>query len=618
MKDRSFDLIVIGGGHAGCEAALAAARMGCKVLMLAMNLDSIALMPCNPAIGGPAKAHLVCEIDALGGEMGKNINATMIQIRMLNTNKGAAVRSLRAQADKIAYQRRMKYVLEREPNLQLKQSVAEQVLTDDAGVSGIVTNLGTCYNAKNIIITTGTYLAARIIIGETNWPGGPNAMAGPTRLSESLRQMGLALTRFKTDTPPRVDGNTLDFTKMELQPGEEAGLSFSFYSQPKKGKQVNCWLTHTTAETHALIRDNLHRAPLFTGKIQGVGPRYCPSIEDKVVRFADKNRHQLFLEPEGLDTSEYYVQGMSTSLPEDVQTAFLRTIPGLEQVEIIRPGYAIEYDVLIPTQLQLSLESKTVPGLFFAGQVNGTSGYEEAAAQGLMAGINAARRVQGLGQVILQRSQAYIGVLIDDLVVKGTDEPYRMLTSRAEFRLLLRHDNADSRLSPLGHQLGLLSDADHRKFLNKWKRVHALIEDIDSVRIKPEQANEILADCGSRPIEQSVLLADLVRRPEVSLAPFIHLLSGEYTCQQIQTAETEIKYRGYVARQQKQVEQMERLEAVKIPHELNYAKVPSLSSEGREKLSRQQPQTLGQASRISGVSPADISLLSIYLKAGKK
>lgn len=614
---KPFDVIVIGGGHAGCEAALAASRMGCRVLMLTMSLDNIALMPCNPAIGGPAKAHLVCEIDALGGEMGKNINATMIQIRMLNTNKGAAVRSLRAQADKGAYQRRMKKVLENQPNLQLKQAVAERIITDETGAAGVVTNLGTCYRAKNIIVTTGTYLCARIIIGEANWPGGPNAMAGPAGLSDCLRQLGFQLTRFKTGTPPRVDGDTLDFDKMEPQPGEDSGHSFSFYSEPVSGEQVNCWLTHTTEKTHAIIRENLHRAPLFTGEIHGVGPRYCPSIEDKIVRFADKARHQLFLEPEGKDTKEFYVQGMSTSLPEDVQQALLRTIPGLERVEIIRPGYAIEYDVLVPTQLQLSLESKQVPGLFFAGQINGTSGYEEAAAQGLMAGINAACRVKGAGPVILQRSQAYIAVLIDDLVVKGTPEPYRMLTSRAEFRLLLRQDNADRRLSPLGHRLGLLSGADYQVYQDKRRRVDELVDLADTVRVKPGQVNDILIACGSQPPSQPCLLADLVRRPEVVLASLVHLLPGDFSPQIIQTAETEIKYRGYVEKQQKQVEQMQRLEEVKIPPGLDYQQISGLSLEGREKLALQQPQTLGQASRISGVSPADISLLAIHIKAGR-
>lgn len=613
---RKFDIIVVGAGHAGCEAALAAARMECKVLLLTMNLDAIALMPCNPSIGGPAKAHLVKEIDALGGEIGRNIDETLIQIRLLNTNKGPAVHALRAQADKIAYQRRMKKVLEDQPNISLRQAVVDEVLADEGGVVGVRTRLGSTFFAPCLIITPGTYTDSRLIVGEKVWPGGPNAQEGPGQLSQSLRDLGLELARFKTGTPPRLNGRTIDFTQLIPQPGAAEGLRFSHWTQPRQMPPLACWLTYTTPATHRVIKENLHRAPLFTGIIEGVGPRYCPSIEDKIVRFPGKERHQIFLEPEGLGTHEYYAAGISSSLPEDVQEEFIQTIPGLEKAQILRPGYAIEYDVVVPTQLNLSLETKAIPGLFCAGQINGTSGYEEAAAQGLMAGVNAVRRLRQEDPVILSRSQAYIGVLIDDLTIKGTNEPYRMLTSRAEYRLLLRQDNADQRLSPLGYALGLLPEERYREFKEKMAAIEKAAAALAEKKVSPGEVNAVLKAKGSSPLSAAIPLTELVVRPEIRLGDVAFLLPslGALNQEALQALETEVKYRGYVDNQKEQVEKMSRLEATKLPKAIDYKAIGGLSTEGAEKLAKYLPQTLGQASRISGVSPADISILSIHLK----
>lgn len=612
----SYDVIVIGAGHAGSEAALAAARMGCRTLMITINLDMIAFMPCNPSIGGPAKGHVVREIDALGGEMGRNIDKTFIQLRMLNTGKGPAVHALRAQADKFLYQHEMKKTMEETPNLTLRQGMVEELIVEDGRCAGVVTKTGTIYRSKTVILTTGTYLRGKVIMGELTYESGPNNQQPSVKLSENLRGLGFELVRFKTGTPPRVHKDSIDFSKTEIQPGDEKPKFFSFETKSSDNEQLPCWLTYTSEVTHQIINDNLHRAPMFTGIIEGTGPRYCPSIEDKVVRFSDKSKHQIFLEPEGKNTSEYYVQGLSTSLPEDVQLAVLRSIPGMEKVEMMRNGYAIEYDAVVPTQLWPSLETKRLPGLFTAGQINGTSGYEEAAGQGIMAGINAARKVQGKEPVVLDRSQGYIGVLIDDLVTKGTAEPYRLLTSRAEYRLLLRHDNADLRLTPIGHDIGLIPEARYQAFIDKKERVEREIVRLQETKVKPSEVNEALARYESAPIVDGSNLLTLMRRPEVGynfveeISPSPEALDEDMKEQ----VEIQIKYAGYIEKQLMHVEKLQKMEQKKIPEDIDYNEIHGLAIEARQKLTKIAPISIGQASRISGVTPADISILLVYLE----
>jgi tRNA uridine 5-carboxymethylaminomethyl modification enzyme len=614
-----YDVIVIGAGHAGVESALAAARMGCETLLLTINLDMVAFMPCNPSVGGPAKGHVVREIDALGGEMGRNIDKTFIQMRMLNTGKGPAVHALRAQADKFMYQHAMKETIEKQEKLSLRQGMVEDLMVEDGIIRGVITKTGAEYGAKAVVLTTGTYLRGKVIMGELMYESGPNNQQPSIKLSEALRRLGLQLARFKTGTPPRVHQDTIDFDKTEIQPGDDKPKYFSYETEymAHSEDQLPCWLTYTSEETHRIINDNLHRAPMFSGLIEGTGPRYCPSIEDKIVRFADKPKHQIFLEPEGRNTKEYYVQGLSTSMPEDVQLNILRSIPGLEKVEMMRTGYAIEYDAIVPTQLWPSLETKIVENLFTAGQINGTSGYEEAAGQGIMAGINAARKVMGQEPVIIDRSKGYIGVMIDDLVTKGTNEPYRLLTSRAEYRLLLRHDNADLRLTPLGHEIGLIPEARFVKFLDKKNKVEAEIVRLKEAKIRPdEQVQAVLASVDSSALQNTVDGLTLLRRPEVNYELLERLSPSpvELTADMKEQVEIQIKYTGYIEKQLLQVERLGKMEKKRIPEGIDYDIIHGLATEAKQKLSKVRPLSLGQASRISGVTPADLSILLVHLE----
>ena len=614
-----IDIAVIGGGHAGCEAALAAARMGNKTIMFTMSLDSIGMMPCNPNVGGTSKGHLVREIDALGGEMGKNIDRTFIQSRMLNTAKGPAVHSLRAQADKVRYSRTMKRVLEQTDNLTIKQQEVVDIQVEDGKIKGVVTITGAVYECKAIVLAGGTYIRSRCLTGECIEHTGPNGLKTSNKLSESLKAIGVELRRFKTGTPARVDARTIDFSKMEPQYGDEHIVPFSFENKEEdiKREQYPCYLTYTNERTHQIIRDNLDRSPMYSGVIEGTGPRYCPSIEDKVVRFADKERHQVFIEPEGENTTEMYVQGMSSSLPEEVQLAMLRTLPGLENVEVMRTGYAIEYDCINPLQLKHSLEMKNIEGFFSAGQMNGSSGYEEAAAQGIVAGINAALKVQGREPMIIDRSEGYVGVLIDDLVTKGTKEPYRMMTSRSEYRLLLRQDNADLRLTEKGYNVGLIPEERYQRFLVKRQAIQDEMERLKHVYVGTSaKVQEILERKGSTLLKSGIALAELLKRPEMEYEDFAEVDTDRPELPKDVTEQVmiELRYEGYIKRQQQQVDQFKRLERRLIPEDVNYDEVPSLRIEAKQKLEQVRPVSMGQASRISGVSPADISMLLVYLE----
>ncbi|HHL0545051.1 TPA: tRNA uridine-5-carboxymethylaminomethyl(34) synthesis enzyme MnmG [Streptococcus agalactiae] len=620
----NYDIIVVGAGHAGVEASLAASRMGCKTLLATINLEMLAFMPCNPSIGGSAKGIVVREIDALGGEMGKNIDKTYIQMKMLNTGKGPAVRALRAQADKALYAQTMKQTVEKQENLTLRQAMIDEILVEDGKVVGVRTATNQKFSAKSVVITTGTALRGEIILGDLKYSSGPNNSLASVTLADNLRDLGLEIGRFKTGTPPRVKASSINYEKTEIQPGDEQPNHFSFMSRDEDyiTDQVPCWLTYTNTLSHDIINQNLHRAPMFSGIVKGVGPRYCPSIEDKIVRFADKERHQLFLEPEGRYTEEVYVQGLSTSLPEDVQVDLLRSIKGLENAEMMRTGYAIEYDIVLPHQLRATLETKVIAGLFTAGQTNATSGYEEAAGQGLVAGINAALKVQGKPELILKRSDAYIGVMIDDLVTKGTLEPYRLLTSRAEYRLILRHDNADMRLTEIGYEIGLVDEERYAIFKKRQMQFENELERLDSIKLKPvSETNKRIQELGFKPLTDALTAKEFMRRPQITYAvatDFVGCADEPLDSKVIELLETEIKYEGYIKKALDQVAKMKRMEEKRIPPHIDWDDIDSIATEARQKFKKINPETLGQASRISGVNPADISILMVYLEGRQK
>jgi tRNA uridine 5-carboxymethylaminomethyl modification enzyme len=619
-----YDVIVIGAGHAGVEAALAASRMGSKTLLATINLEMLAFMPCNPSIGGSAKGIVVREIDALGGEMGKNIDKTYIQMKMLNTGKGPAVRALRAQADKVLYARTMKHTVEKQENLTLRQSIIEEILVEDGKVTGVRTATNQRFSAKAVVVTTGTALRGEIILGDLKYSSGPNNSLASIGLADNLKELGLEIGRFKTGTPPRVKASSINYDATTIQPGDEKPNHFSFMSNDEDylKDQIPCWLTYTNQTSHDIINKNLYRAPMFSGIVKGVGPRYCPSIEDKIVRFADKDRHQLFLEPEGRETEEVYIQGLSTSLPEDVQQELIHSIKGLENAEMMRTGYAIEYDIVLPHQLRATLETKTIAGLFTAGQTNGTSGYEEAAGQGIVAGINAALKVQNRPELILKRSDAYIGVMIDDLVTKGTLEPYRLLTSRAEYRLILRHDNADMRLTEIGRQVGLVDDARYQRFQIRKTQFDNELKRLDTIKLKPVvETNERVEKLGFKPLTDALTAKEFMRRPEINYSvatSFVGPAAEDLDSKIIELLETEIKYEGYISKALDQVAKMKRMEEKRIPKSIDWDAIDSIATEARQKFKKINPETIGQASRISGVNPADISILMVYLEGKQR